>query len=313
MSEVLIKHDLFPKLCIDYTPKSHRFPDIILTLSGKRYGLEVKSSGSKSKGWKINGNSILGSTRAPDILETYVIFGKYARNNLAFKIRKAEDCVENVVVTHSPRYLLNMELPEGQSFFDKSGISYDQISTSDQPIQLVTAYFKKLGQKAWWLAESTPATFSFFNELDGETQDSLRAYAFVHFPEIMGTENKTKFKNFAVWMVTDRSVICPSLRDMFTGGGRMDIVYETGTYSRMPRVLVTLKDCIVKVLLEIDNSSPQQLKDDWNYPYLIPDNLEGKIKIWIKVSRQYVGQSLKKINSDVSPDEFLRNTIEYGR
>lgn len=313
VSEVLINHQLFPQLCIDYTPKSHRFPDIILTLSGKRYGLEVKSSGSKNKSWKINGNSILGSTRAPDILETYVIFGKYNKDNLAFKIRKAEECVENVVVTHSPRYLLNMELPQGQSFFEKSGISYDQISTSDQPIQLVTAYFKQLGQKAWWLAESTPATFSFFNELDGEIQDSLRAYAFVHFPEIMGIENKTKFKNFAVWMVTERSVICPSLRDMFTGGGRKDIIYETGTYSMMPRILVTLKDCVKEVLDELDNSSPELLREDWEYPSPVPEDLEGKINVWIKVSSKYVGQSLQKINSNVSPDEFLRNTITYNR
>ena len=50
---------------VHYTPGGHAFPDVVIEFSdGKKYGIEVKSSTSAtSKSWKINGNSVLGSTK----------------------------------------------------------------------------------------------------------------------------------------------------------------------------------------------------------------------------------------------------------
>ena len=57
---------------IQYEQGSHTFPDIVLVFdNGDKYGIEVKSStSSSSKNWKINGNSVLGSTKE-DVIEIY--------------------------------------------------------------------------------------------------------------------------------------------------------------------------------------------------------------------------------------------------
>lgn len=306
----LKKEGIEPEKNIIYDYGSHRFPDIIIILKNEKYGIEVKSSNSKSKSrsWKINGNSILGSTKDKDVIETYIIFGKTAANNLAFKARKYEDCVENIVVTHSPRYAINMDLPEGKNFFCESGISYDELSTSDNPIQLVTAYFKSKGEKAWWLAESTPASFSYFNALNKNKQNWLRAYAFAHFPEVLG-DQQTKFKNFAVWMVTEQSIICTSLRDVFTGGGRRNVVCESGIYSNVPHVLGTLRECRELVIKELELSEPQKLADDWDTVRPIEDTLLSKLNTWILISSVYVKQTLSKSGISVNPIQFLCNVF----
>lgn len=75
---------------VNHIPGSHVFPDIIIDF-GKdgRYGIEVKSSSAnKSKGWRINGNSIMGSTRDDSVIETYIVFGKTAKGNIDFKARR---------------------------------------------------------------------------------------------------------------------------------------------------------------------------------------------------------------------------------
>lgn len=293
---------LDPGMTVDYSEGSHRFPDIIILLNGKKYGIEVKSSSSKNKSWKINGNSILGSTKDKDVFEIYIIYGKTSINNLEFKARRYEDCVENIVVTHSPRYLINMDLVKGSSFFDKSGISYKEISSSAHPIELITDYFKRIGEKAWWLAESTPAAFSYYNTLDRKYQIELRAYAFVHFPEILGT-NQTKYKNFAIWLVIERSIVCSSLRDIFTGGGRQDISCETKAYANMPRILTSLKECKKQFLNSLEEADVSSLASDWRTSAHIGESLDEKLEAWIEVSKEYVQQSIDGHDAT----EFLKN------
>src|SRR5699024_1559523 len=115
--------------------------------------------------WKINGNSVLGSTRVPGIRKNVIVFGKVRGENSIFRAKEYDKCIANVVVTHSPRYLIDLDIEEGESFFDKSNMSYAEISQSEQPIKLITDYFLSIGQKAWWLAESTPAAIQMFAKL----------------------------------------------------------------------------------------------------------------------------------------------------
>lgn len=131
-----------------YTPGSHVFPDIVIEFDhGEKYGIEVKSStSSTSKNWKINGNSVLGSTKE-DVIDTYIIFGKTAIGNQGFRYKRYEDAIANVAVTHSPRYAIDMEITDSETFFAKSGLTYKQISESDDPIGQITAYFRSQGQK----------------------------------------------------------------------------------------------------------------------------------------------------------------------
>ncbi len=81
-----------------------RFPDII---ANKFYGVEVKTT--KQNHWTTTGNSVLEGTRVDGIERIFMLFGKMV-NPVEFKCRPYEDCLSEVVVTHSPRYLINMDL-----------------------------------------------------------------------------------------------------------------------------------------------------------------------------------------------------------
>ncbi|MDD3152330.1 MAG: hypothetical protein PHF76_12250 [Bacteroidales bacterium] len=295
-----------------YTPGSHTFPDIIIRYdnTGEKYGIEVKSSSAKkASGWKINGNSVMGSTRDNDVIETYIIFGKTAESILEFKARKYEDCVANVVVTHSPRYLIDMDLPEGETFFEKSGIEYKQIVNSDNPIGLITKYFQAQGQKAWWLAESTPAAVRMFTDISIAEQNECFGYGLAHFPELF-ERNSTKYKRLAMWMATERSVVASSLRDDFSAGGQVSMIINGTMYNKLPQIykrLLEYKNYLLKALEEAD---AETLCDDWGCDIMKLDTIEEKVKAWINVVAGHVCQN--QLLDDVKPLQLLQDIIEHS-
>lgn len=269
-----------------YTPGSHVFPDIVVEFNhGEKYGIEVKSStSSSSKNWKINGNSVLGSTKE-DVIDTYIVFGKTAIGNQGFRCKRYEDAIANVAVTHSPRYAIDMEIAGNETFFAKSGLTYKQISESDDPIGQITAYFRSQGQKAWWLSESTPAAIRMFSDLSDEEQAELIGYCFAHFPEIFSSSSK-KFHRCAMWLVTERSVVAPSLRDSFTAGGRVDISLYGATYKNVPQIFNNLRTYRKYIVDAIENASIEELREDWNYTGALDDSLHSRITAWVSVTAE---------------------------
>lgn len=290
---------------VSYTPGSHVFPDIIVEFeSGERYGIEVKSSSSpNSKNWKINGNSVLGSTKE-DVADTYIIFGKTAIGNQGFRYRRYEDAIANVAVTHSPRYAIDMELSPGETFFAKSKLTYNQISESDDPIGLITTYFRSKGEKTWWLAENTPAAIRMFSDLSVEEQSKLTGYCFAHFPEIFSSGCK-KFYRSALWLITEQSVVSPSLRDNFTAGGRINISLDDAMYQNVSRIFSSLYRDRDNILSELTDASSDELLTDWGWDGPIDDMLELRLSAWISVTAneltyKYVNNyDRKKILSDI--------------
>lgn len=276
--------DLSIVATVHYTPGGHAFPDVVIEFSGgQKYGIEVKSSSSAtSKSWKINGNSVLGSTKE-NVIDTYIIFGKTAIGNQGFRYKRYEDAVANVAVTHSPRYAIDMDLAQGETFFDKSGLTYKQISESENPIGLITSYFKSQGQRAWWLAESTPAAIRMFANLSAQEQSELLGYCFAHFPEVF-SNSPQKFQRSAMWLVTDRSVVSSSLRDSFTAGGRFDISLHGATYENLPQIFNNLRNYRAALINTLEDAFADDLRDDWDYPWTLQDSLEDKMKAWLSVA-----------------------------
>lgn len=130
-----------------------KFPDII---ANKFYGVEVKTT--KQNHWTTTGNSVLEGTRVDGIERIFMLFGKMTEP-VEFKCRPYEECLSEVVVTHSPRYFINMELQPGNSIFDKLGIPYDQLRNYPNPIKPITDYyrqFRKPGEEVWWLDQEEP-------------------------------------------------------------------------------------------------------------------------------------------------------------
>ena len=121
--------------------KRQAFPDIV---AGEAYGVEVKQT--KEDRWSSTGSSIVESTRSKGIDRIYLLFGKMG-GNPEFKCRPYEECMEDIAVTHSPRYRINMELEPGQTIFDKMKISYEELRKKEDIIEPVRVYYKKRAQE----------------------------------------------------------------------------------------------------------------------------------------------------------------------
>lgn len=271
---------------IHYTPGSHVFPDIVIEFAGgERYGIEVKSSSSAtSRSWKINGNSVLGSTRE-NVLDTYIIFGKTARGNQTFRYKRYEEAVANVGVTHSPRYLIDLDITPEETFFAKSGLSYQEISRSDNPIGLITDYFRSQGQQAWWLGEDrvAPAVVRMFGTLSVREKEHLISHCFVHFPEVLSSGQK-KYYRSALWLTLERSVVSTSLRDNFSASGKVTLRLPNYTYPDVSRIYQTLREHRHSALSILESAAEEDLLRDWE-PCGIPQaTAGGRLWTWLEIA-----------------------------
>lgn len=292
---------------IEYVEGGHAFPDIIYNSKDMKYGIEVKSStsaNSADNSWIILGNSILGSTRI-DVEEVYVIFIKVNKNGRFVNYSRYEDAVSDIVVTHSPRYKLNLSQKPEDSFFEKSGISYKQINESKDPIGLVTNYFKEQGETAWWLAESTPATIKNWGEICEERKKEIMSKSFVLFPELIYSNNNAKYKRLAKWLVASYSIVDSSLRDRFTAGGRINLKLGNKIYYRLPRIYETFKNIIDEFKKQIEGLELEEIKKYWADYRPISDDCDSRKKYWVNtvMSNLY--------NNDCYKEEidFLNNLL----
>lgn len=274
----------YPGAKVEYTPGSHAFPDIVVDfgLNG-RYGIEVKSSSSvTSKSWKINGNSVLGSTKQA-VIDTYIVFGKTALGHQEFRCKRYEEAVSNVGVTHSPRYMIDMDITPDETFFTKSGLSYQRISKSDNPIGLITDYFKVQGLRAWWLAESTPAAIRMFSELSAGERAEMIGYCFAHFPEVFSSSVK-KYQRSALWLTMKQSVVSTSLRDNFSASGRTDVVLKNITYRDASKIYKTLHEHRLVVRSVLFETGVEELMNDWNVAAKTPRSERDVLELWTLLS-----------------------------
>lgn len=287
---------------VEYTSGSHAFPDVVIDFgSNGRYGIEVKSSSSAgSKGWKINGNSVLGSTKRA-VIDTYIIFGKTALGHQEFRYKRYEEAVSNVGVTHSPRYMIDMDIAPSETFFAKSGLSYQQISKDGNPIGLITDYFKSQGLRAWWLAESTPAAIRMFSELPAQERAEMIGYCFAHFPEIFSASVK-KYQRSALWLTMKQSVVSTSLRDNFSASGRADVVLKTVTYPYAPKIYKTLHKHRFIVRKVLSEANAEELAHDWGITDGMPETEREILSLWTFLSAQ-------KADREYGTEEDMRKMI----
>lgn len=258
-----------------------RFPDIV---ANKFFGVEVKSTTQNH--WKTTGNSVLESTRVEGVERIFLLFGKLARP-IEFRYRPYEECLSEVVVTHYPRYLIDMMLGEGETIFDKISMSYDELRKLENPIKPIISYYRsqlKEGEELWWIDTSDGSEvptnsikIRLWNTLSPDEKNYIRTKAIVLFPEIFGGSPK-KYNNLSLWLVSQFGVASPSLRDTFTAGGRCDIVIGDRVYKYVPKIyehVVNFSNDIKEMLVTTDVS---ELKRRWGVKDLCEDK---KISAWV--------------------------------
>lgn len=246
--------DISPE-SIKPTLKQH-FPDILL---GNNFGVEVKST--KEHSWTSTGSSIVESLREEQVRRIYLMFGRLSAPDIDFRCKPYEDCLYDIAVTHSPRYLISMDLKNSsQTIFGKMKIDYDTFRESREQIEIVRNYYRekfnqngqKKGEMPWWIGSDTGATpfkyptlqengfIRMWEIIDGPTQEYLKACAYILFPEILGG-GTTKYQGLTLWLCSRYSIVTSSLRDKFSAGGRGNI-YVNGTlrWGNLPKTICRL-------------------------------------------------------------------------
>lgn len=264
-----------------------KFPDII---AKKYYGIEVKTTTQNH--WKTTGNSVLESTRVDDVERIFMLFAKLA-SPIEFRCRPYEECLSEVVVTHSPRYLIDMNLDIGKTIFDKIKTPYDVLRKKENPLRHVVEYYKsklKPGEELWWIDQenSKPTNFviKIWNNLSVKEKQELKNKSMVYFPELF-SNNNDKFGRLAIWFVTREGVVCPNVRDIFTAGGRGEILVGQKVYENIPRIFLTLFEKLDFTIETLVQTSAIELSEYWG----MKTTENKKISDWIEL----VSQHSKKI------------------
>ncbi|WP_373056468.1 hypothetical protein [Zunongwangia sp. H14] len=264
-----------------------KFPDIVVD---KLFGIEVKTTTQNH--WKTTGNSVLESTRIEDVERIYMLFGKLG-TPIEFRARAYEECLSEVVVTHSPRYLIDMNLEEGKTIFDKINTPYDTLRQKKNPIKPITKYYKsklKPGQDLWWInqevGEASDLIIKHYTDLSKSQKSKIRNSAMVYFPEIFGSK-LTKYKRVSIWLVSRKSIVNRNIRDMFTSGGQESIIIEEKKYENVPKIFFNLVKNFNEVLEILRETSAEELSEYWEYR----TSEKTKISDWIKL----VSQNAKSI------------------
>ena len=254
-----------------------KFPDII---AAKYYGIEVKSS--KDEKWITLGGSVNESTRIEDVERIFLIFGKLT-NPIEFRSRPYEDCLSDVVVTHYPRYKIDMNLSDGETIFDKMETTYDDLRLSADPVGNIVDYYKKRlndGESLWWTGKATqeehfqaaPMKIRLWRTLAAEEKSELMTVGFAYFPDLLGNSS-TKYERFSLWLAAKHGVISTSTRDSFSAGGQGKIETANLRFDKVPRVLMNIYKNSAVIAMNILKADESVLCETWRVQQVRNDRI----------------------------------------
>lgn len=298
-SNWIIKQDSeFSGWCVDYDEDAHRFPDVIIKTPYGNWGIEVKSS--KSKNWETLGGSINESTKVSGLNEIFILFGKNINNRVHVRIKEFSRCVKSVAVTHSPRYLIDMEIDNGKDIFSLLNTTYQSVCNHNQPFDIFKEYFKEKARRSntkfWFLSddenERSSETYQelewkFFNQLSAEERIELISEAIILYPLDLFGYSTARYGNSNLFFL-GRNVVSNSMRDIFSAGGKVLIDGELAS----KRYQLLLKDEILHKISELLNSEPTiEMKNRYqtNDSYIIRCE-------WIKAITQALESMLEQEN-----------------
>jgi hypothetical protein len=232
-----------------------KFPDITVTLGDETGGVEVKSTRNPNDPWRVPGGSIMEGNRVDGVGEVWVLFTKLA-GNIETRAKPYAETIEDISVTHSPRYLLNMELDGGRGgLFDRLRVSYEDVRNAPEPFRIFRNYLEdkaaRSGGRPWWSPDEadhgSPALIRFWEDLDPAEKRRLTAEGLALFGcKLLFGSGAEKYKDFAVHLLRGHSILCCSLRDLFSAGGKKELWPGSG-HGRTPAVFARFRDLLPDV------------------------------------------------------------------
>lgn len=276
----------------------HAFPDLFVRILEEQwFGVEVKTS---QKDWKCFGNSIFETTRVKNLEDRiYVFFGKFT-DPLKCRWAKYEQCIDNINITHSPRYQINMDVISDPktSVFAKMNISYYDFYLLDVETKMdyIRQYKKAtVGRDValWWLPthdepsdqDEQKLSIQLFSSLSIQQKVEIRYKAIALFPAIFSRESK-KYDAVLVWLASNYGVVTGSIRDLFSAGGKYEVEFEH-TKIRIPKIFSHVVSGISTIKDNINKHSTVELSDYWNTA--VSEN--NKLEQWIGLVVKYADLS----------------------
>lgn len=245
------------------------------------------------------------NTRVASVNNIYIYFAKLT-NPAQFKYRSYSECLYDIAVTHSPRYLIDMNLKKGESIFDKMNVSYDCLRGSANPVKPFIEYFKKNivpGEEPWWINSDERillnSKFFLFSELSEENKNKILIESMAFFPEIFGN-NPKKYHNLARWLAARHGIVDSSLRDRFSAGGQVNLKIGKNSYSNIPRIYKNLQENADDVIDKIKNTPLNELQYYWG-DFSETNVLHQWSELFLKHSRSVSNEN----------EKFLVNLIGY--
>lgn len=301
---------------IEFAPRQH-FPDII---SNKYFGVEVKST--KSNSWKSTGSSIVESLRVADVKKIFMFFGILSKDNIDFRCKPYEECLSEIAVTHSPRYLVDMDLSPDSTIFGKMNISYEEFrNLGDLQIDKFREHYrskykdKDRKSMPWWIGSDEDSysllsenEFSLISDAEVSKKDYYISRCYALFPEVLG-KKQDRYRKPALWLCVRHSMICSNIRDFFTAGGTGNIyINDELKWSNVPKVICNLIPHLS--LIERLYSEMDEIKLDlYNFASFSSDSnitFEG----WKQAADYYINIHLNGANEGLCIDELLKYNYE---
>lgn len=203
---------------VDHTFHPSAFPDILIN----GFGVEVKYTQRKT--WHGTANSIFEGMRDHKTKQIYLVFCRADIPEIRW--RKYEDSIKGVRISHSPRYMIDMDLEE--SFFDQLNIPYADflsLTMSEKMVHVRQNVKQRISEheKLWWIDEdghhTLPLEVRLYRLLPTDVKRTMRAEAALMCPQIFqGSRKKGKYDPAAIYLLTQHGVFAPQLRDLFTAG-----------------------------------------------------------------------------------------------
>lgn len=279
------------------------FPDIVAC---GYYGVEVKST--KSNSWKSTGSSILESTRVDNVERIYLTFGKLGGNPVEFLSKPYEQCLYDIAVTHMPRYLIDMQLDQGKTIFDKMGIPYDDLREMDNPVPPVAEYYRKRlkpGETLWWTSdpveEPVSAKIRLWRTLSTEEKLLYKIYALVNYPEVFCGN----YDAYSLWL-TSQGVVDAHLRDQFSAGGKEYLPLSSGKLYPFPGVFRRVKENSGSIIHRMTFKNPREL---YGVPEVPMEQVNSNLRKWIHTVSIYISKNSAELYR-LSVDAL--NTLFWG-
>ncbi len=287
----------------------HFFPDIIV---GLHYGVEVKTT--KENKWTSLGNSIFEGVSDDEITNIYMMFGNLGSTPPEFRFRPYQNCLKNIAVTHSPRYMIDMDIADipNETIFRKMHTDYNSYKKmSDiEKVTLMRAHYLKTAQNGkydmpWWMGETEGVNnLSFFSETSSIEKDNIISRALILFPSLYHYKSdRNKYKPFALWLCTRYGKLLYNVRDEFSASGQVNYINNKKIPKPYPQIVKTVLDhlsLIKKLLKDPDVELTIDVKEMWDFKYDEKDLYSS----WVDM----VSEEMKK-NQDTSFVDIRRHIM----